>query len=72
MKLCVDLFPFRILVCTSQFVVMFTGGDGSGKSKCSSNAYISQSTRGLRSLLREHVSCTHIMYYDLCCLSKSY
>ncbi|CAI8614973.1 unnamed protein product [Vicia faba] len=44
-------------VCTSQFVVMFTGGDGSGKSKCSCNAYISQSTRGLRSLLREHDLC---------------
>ncbi|KAI4300615.1 hypothetical protein L6164_033971 [Bauhinia variegata] len=43
-------------VCTSQFVVMFTNGDvdGSGRSKCSCNAYISQSTRGLRSLLREH------------------
>ncbi|KAI4348844.1 hypothetical protein L6164_009514 [Bauhinia variegata] len=43
-------------VCTSQFVVMFTGGDGSGRSrsKCSCKAYISQSTRGLRSLLREH------------------
>ncbi|KAF7818889.1 Protein downstream neighbor of Son [Senna tora] len=44
-------------VCTSQFVVMFTGGDGSGKCKCLSNAYISQSTRGLRSLLREHDIC---------------
>ncbi|KAL2345333.1 hypothetical protein Fmac_006618 [Flemingia macrophylla] len=41
-------------VCTSQFVVMFTGGDGSVESKCSCNAYISQSTQGLRSLLREH------------------
>ncbi|XP_004494284.1 uncharacterized protein [Cicer arietinum] len=44
-------------VCTSQFVVMFTGGDGSGQSKCSCNAYISQSTRGFRSLLREHDLC---------------
>ena len=44
-------------VCTSQFVVMFTGGDGSGKSKCLCNAYISQSTRGLRSLLKEHDLC---------------
>ncbi|XP_020227419.2 uncharacterized protein LOC109808718 [Cajanus cajan] len=50
-------------VCTAQFVVMFTGGDGSGESKCSCNAYISQSTQGLRSLLREHVSCTYIKYY---------
>ncbi|WVZ08928.1 hypothetical protein V8G54_022274 [Vigna mungo] len=44
-------------VCTAQFVVMFTGGDSSGKSKCSCNAYISQSTQGLRSLLREHDVC---------------
>lgn len=44
-------------VCTPQFVVMFTGGDGSGKSKCSCNAYMSQSTRGLRSLLKEHDLC---------------
>ncbi|KAK7396798.1 hypothetical protein VNO78_17957 [Psophocarpus tetragonolobus] len=44
-------------VCTAQFVVMFTGGDCSGKSKCSSNAYISQSTQGLRSLLSEHDLC---------------
>ncbi|KAK4270400.1 hypothetical protein QN277_023438 [Acacia crassicarpa] len=41
--------------CTSQFVVMFTGSDGSDKSISSCNAYISQSTRGLRSLLRKHV-----------------
>ncbi|GAV63900.1 hypothetical protein CFOL_v3_07418 [Cephalotus follicularis] len=41
-------------VCTPQFVVMFTGGWGSGRIKCSYNAYISQSTRGLRSLLKEH------------------
>ncbi|KAK7284747.1 hypothetical protein RJT34_19500 [Clitoria ternatea] len=44
-------------VCTPQFVVMFTGGDGSGRSKFLCNAYISQSTRGLRSLLREHDIC---------------
>ncbi|KAJ7975915.1 Protein downstream neighbor of Son [Quillaja saponaria] len=41
-------------VRTSQLAVIFTGGDGSGRSKCSCSAYISQSTRGLRSLLREH------------------
>ncbi|MED6168479.1 hypothetical protein PIB30_011906 [Stylosanthes scabra] len=41
-------------VCTSQFVVMFTGGDGSGSPKCLCNAYMSRSTRGLRSLLREN------------------
>ncbi|KAL1353485.1 protein downstream neighbor of Son [Arachis ipaensis] len=44
-------------VCTSQFVVMFIGGDGSGSSKYSCNAYMSQSTRGLRSLLKEHDVC---------------
>ncbi|KAK4272644.1 hypothetical protein QN277_021167 [Acacia crassicarpa] len=44
-------------VCTSQFVVMFTGSDGSDKSISSCNGYISQSTRGLRSLLREHDVC---------------
>ncbi|CBI34121.3 uncharacterized protein LOC100257121 [Vitis vinifera] len=44
-------------VCTSQFVVVFAGGDGSGGKKQSCNAYISQSTRGLRSLLREHDVC---------------
>ncbi|XP_028784777.1 uncharacterized protein LOC114740738 isoform X2 [Neltuma alba] len=49
-------------VCTSQFVAMFTGSDGSDKtatdkSTSSCNAYISQSTRGLRSLLREHDVC---------------
>ncbi|KAF7804199.1 protein downstream neighbor of Son-like [Senna tora] len=44
-------------VCTSQFVVMFTGSDGSDRSRSSCNAYISQSTRGLRSLLKEHDVC---------------
>ncbi|CAL0326692.1 unnamed protein product [Lupinus luteus] len=44
-------------VCTSQFVVMFTGSDTSRRSKGSCNAYISKSTRGLRSLLREHDVC---------------
>uniref|UniRef100_A0A2N9GAV2 Uncharacterized protein n=1 Tax=Fagus sylvatica TaxID=28930 RepID=A0A2N9GAV2_FAGSY len=41
-------------VCSLHFVVMFNGGDGSGRNKRSCNAYISRSTRGLRSLLREH------------------
>ncbi|KAF9595430.1 hypothetical protein IFM89_000348 [Coptis chinensis] len=41
-------------VCTPQFVVMFTGGDYTDKTKRICNAYVSQSTRGLRSLLREH------------------
>ncbi|MBA0838067.1 hypothetical protein Goarm_010164, partial [Gossypium armourianum] len=40
-------------VCTSHFVVMFTSVDGSGRSR-SYQAYISQSTRGLRSSLKEH------------------
>ncbi|KAL3532202.1 hypothetical protein ACH5RR_005723 [Cinchona calisaya] len=39
-------------VCTVHFVVMFTACDGSKKRTC--NAYISQSTRGLKSLLKEH------------------
>lgn len=40
-------------VCTKQFVVMFTGGNFSGK-KRSCNAYLSQSTLGLRSLLKKN------------------
>ncbi|XVF55925.1 hypothetical protein PTKIN_Ptkin06aG0075000 [Pterospermum kingtungense] len=39
-------------VCTSHFVVMFTAADGFG-SRRSYHAYISQSTRGLRSSLKE-------------------
>uniref|UniRef100_A0A7C9AAC4 Uncharacterized protein n=1 Tax=Opuntia streptacantha TaxID=393608 RepID=A0A7C9AAC4_OPUST len=45
-----DLF----YVCTFQFVIMFTAVGGTAKSKRICNAYISQSTRGLRSLLKEH------------------
>ncbi|KAL2895066.1 Protein downstream neighbor of son-like protein [Bienertia sinuspersici] len=41
-------------VCTSQFVVIFTAVEGKGKVKRICNAFISQSTRGLRSLLKEH------------------
>ncbi|KAK6131621.1 hypothetical protein DH2020_034635 [Rehmannia glutinosa] len=41
-------------VCSVQFVVMFTAYDGANKTKCSCYAYISQSTRNLRSLLKEH------------------
>lgn len=44
-------------VCTSQFVVMFTSGDASGGNKHMCNAYISQSTRGLRSILSENGVC---------------
>ncbi|KAL4606748.1 hypothetical protein ACB092_09G125900 [Castanea dentata] len=44
-------------VCTLHFVVMFNGGDSSGRNKRSCNAYISRSTRGLRSMLREHDVC---------------
>lgn len=40
-------------VYTTQFIVLFIGGDFSGK-KHSCNAYLSQSTRGLRSLLKRH------------------
>lgn len=35
---------------------MFTGFDGLGGTKRLFNAYISQSTRSLRALLKEHVS----------------
>ncbi|KAL6559070.1 hypothetical protein OROHE_006439 [Orobanche hederae] len=41
-------------VCSAQFVVMFTAYEGSSKTKCSCYAYVSQSTRNLRSLLKEH------------------
>ncbi|KAJ4705446.1 Protein downstream neighbor of Son [Melia azedarach] len=41
-------------VCTSYFVVMFVGSDGLGTNRRSCYAYISQSTRGLRSSLKEH------------------
>ncbi|KAL0374761.1 UNVERIFIED_CONTAM: hypothetical protein Sradi_3391800 [Sesamum radiatum] len=41
-------------VCTMQFVVMFTAFDGAEKTKSSCRAYISQSTRNFRSLLKEH------------------
>lgn len=41
-------------VCTAQFVVMFIGHGDSKESKRSCNTYISQSTRSLRSLLKEH------------------
>eukprot|EP00257_Ricinus_communis_P018984 XP_015577833.1 protein downstream neighbor of Son [Ricinus communis] len=44
-------------VCTSHFVVMFICSSGSGGTKHSCNAYISQSTRRLRSLLKEHDVC---------------
>ncbi|XP_030512493.1 uncharacterized protein LOC115726660 [Rhodamnia argentea] len=44
-------------VCTSQFVVMFTADGDSGRSKRTCSAYVSRSTRGLRSLFREHDLC---------------
>lgn len=55
---CVDqIFLFEtLLVCTPHFVVMFNSRAGLGRTKCLCNAFVSQSTRGLRSLLREHVS----------------
>lgn len=40
-------------VCTGQFVAMFTSGNGSLGSSGECNAYVSQSTRSLRSLLKE-------------------
>ncbi|XP_065857624.1 uncharacterized protein [Euphorbia lathyris] len=44
-------------VCTSHFIVMFICSSVSGVTKQSCNAYISQSTRGLRSMLKEHGVC---------------
>ncbi|GFY98007.1 hypothetical protein Acr_12g0005480 [Actinidia rufa] len=49
------LFSISAIMCTAQFVVMFIGHDGLKESKRTFNAYISQSTRSLRSLLREQV-----------------
>ncbi|KAD0864875.1 hypothetical protein E3N88_43603 [Mikania micrantha] len=40
-------------VCTGQFVAMFTNNNTSTESKTFCNAYVSQSTRNLRSLLKE-------------------
>lgn len=40
-------------VCTSQFVVMFTGSCESGSVKRSCKAYITQSTRRLRAMLKD-------------------
>ncbi|KAJ0714658.1 hypothetical protein HanPI659440_Chr13g0491951 [Helianthus annuus] len=40
-------------VCTGQFVAMFTNSNTSTESKTICNAYVSQSTRNLRSLLKE-------------------
>ncbi|KAJ4840091.1 hypothetical protein Tsubulata_009910 [Turnera subulata] len=44
-------------VCTSHFVVLFTSNSDSGEAKHVCNAYMSRSTRDLRSLLREHDMC---------------
>ncbi|XP_020589083.1 protein downstream neighbor of Son-like [Phalaenopsis equestris] len=43
-------------VCTSQFVVLFIGNKSLGRRQ-SCSAFLSQSTRGLRSLLRNHNVC---------------
>ena len=53
---------FLITVYTTQFVALFIGGSHLEK-KQSCNAYLSQSTRGLRSLLRKHVSCLFWFQY---------
>ncbi|XP_037432073.1 uncharacterized protein LOC119298873 isoform X1 [Triticum dicoccoides] len=42
-------------VYTAQFVALFISGNGSEKQSC--NAYLSQSTRGMRSLLRKQGVC---------------
>nr|CAB3462676.1 unnamed protein product [Digitaria exilis] len=47
---------FLVTVYTAQFVALFIGGSHLEK-KQSCNAYLSQSTRGLRSLLRKHGVC---------------
>ncbi|KMZ60463.1 hypothetical protein ZOSMA_59G00230 [Zostera marina] len=44
-------------VCTKHFVALFIGGNFEGIKGYSCNAYLSQSTRGLRSLLSEHAIC---------------
>ncbi|GJX67090.1 protein downstream neighbor of Son [Tanacetum coccineum] len=44
-------------VCTGQFVAMFTSGTGSMEDTGVCNAYISRSTRTLRSLLKEQDVC---------------
>lgn len=54
LHLCI-LLCFEYAVCTAQFVVMFTGAGSLKENKRDCNAFISQSTRGLRSLLKEHV-----------------
>ncbi|KAG8376834.1 hypothetical protein BUALT_Bualt09G0105100 [Buddleja alternifolia] len=41
-------------VCCAQFVVMFAASNCPNETKCSCYAYVSQSTRNLRSLLKEH------------------
>jgi len=43
------------VVCTSQFVAMFTGSCESGGAKRSCNGYITQSTRRLRAMLKNLV-----------------
>ncbi|KAL7137203.1 hypothetical protein ABFS83_10G077000 [Erythranthe nasuta] len=41
-------------VCGGEFVVMFIASDSPKETECSCYAYVSQSTRTLRSLLKEH------------------
>lgn len=58
--ICSFSFVSFLIVCTSHFVVMFIGSEGLGINKRLCNAYISQSSRGLRSLLKEHVRCPSV------------
>ena len=62
---------FNVIVCTGQFVAMFTSGTGSMEDTGVCNAYISHSTRTLRSLLKEQV-CNTIksLISFLCCFQK--
>ncbi|KAG0483721.1 hypothetical protein HPP92_011805 [Vanilla planifolia] len=53
-------------VCTSQFIALFISGKFSiGKQSC--NAYISQSTHGLRDLLQKHDACFSMPFASLKC-----
>lgn len=51
-------------VCFSQFVVMFIGTDSLKENRRVCNAYISQSTEGLRAHLKENDTCFSMPLYD--------
>ncbi|PIN20246.1 hypothetical protein CDL12_07067 [Handroanthus impetiginosus] len=41
-------------VCNGEFIIMFIASDGPNETRCSCYAYMSQSTRNLRSILKGH------------------